>query len=234
VNYAKQAINAKTKNNFAYMVVAASQLKNQQFDDVLKTIKSFNEPLYKSLISPILSAWSYAGLNDEKKALEELSKIKNTDGLEGIYNTQKAYILDYMGKNREALDLYKKIISNKNSEISVRLIEIIINFQIRTGQIKEAQAILKSIDSHPSLAIIINNLLQKIENTTQGTTKPIIETPAIGFAEALLSIASSFHYDEIIDIAHMYTALSIYLSPNYSTAKILMADIFEEREMFKD
>ncbi len=234
VNYAQQAIKDNTKNNFAYMVVAASQLKNQQFDKVLKTIKNFNEPLYKSLISPIISAWSYAGLGDSKKAFSELDKIKTTDGLENIYNSQKAYILDYMGKNREALASYQKIINNKNAEISVRLIEIIVNFQIRTGQTKEAVNILKSIDSHPSLSVIISNLLQKLDNSKPETTKPIFETPAIGFAEALLSIASSFHYDEIIDIAHMYTALSIYLSPDYSTAKILMADIFEEREMYKD
>ena len=41
-------------------------------------------------------------------------------------------------------------------------------------------------------------------------------------------------FDEIIDVAHMYTALSLYLSPNYSTAKILMADILESREMYSD
>ena len=50
----------------------------------------------------------------------------------------------------------------------------------------------------------------------------------------LFTIASTFRYDEAIDIAHMYTALSIYMNPQYSTAKILMADIFEVREMYDD
>ena len=229
--YAQKALELNSGNNFAKMVVASAQLKNQQFAESLETSKKLNEPLYKTLIQPLMSAWNYAGLNNSAKALEELKKIKRNEGLNGIYDTQKAFLLDYMGKNREATEAYEQILSNDNSEISVRLIEIITNFKIRTGQADSAEAMLKSTSSHPTLKIIISNLLQQVKDSDSSSVKPILETPAIGFAEALLSIASSFRYDEIVDVAHMYTALSLYLSPNYSTAKILMADILETREM---
>ena len=233
VSFARQAIDLNTKNNFAYMVVATAQLKNQQFEDSLKTIKKFDEPLYKTLIAPLMSAWNYAGLNDYANASKELEKIKNSDGLGSLYKIQSALILDYMGKNIEADAAYKQISKDKNTEISVRLLEIIANFKIRTGQITPpAENMLKTISGNPSLDIIITNMFNKINNSEKIT--PLLKTPAIGFAEALLSIASSFHYDEIIDVAHMYTALSLYLSPDYGTAKILMADIYESREMYAD
>ena len=234
VSYAKKTLQENSKNNFAHMVVALSQLKNQQFDESLKTIKNFNEPLYKTLIYPLLSAWNYAGLGNFQQAFAELEKIKNKEGLNSIYKTQQAYLYDYLGKNREANQAYMEILNDKKSEISVRLVEVITNFHIRTGQIKNAETMLKSTMHHPALNIIITNLLQKLSTATPSETKPILTTPAIGFAEALLSVASSFHYDEIIDIAHMFTALSLYLSPDYSTAKILMADILESREMYQE
>lgn len=232
VTYAQRAIETNAKNNFAYMVVATSQMKNNQFQESLKTSQKFTDQLYKTLILPIMSAWNYAGINDYKNALAQLNKIKNKEGLSSVYNMQLPLLLDYMGKNREAEEAYKKILNDKNSEISVRLMEIITNFKIRTGQIEAAENILKSTASHPSLKIIITNLLQKLKS--QQSIKPILETPAIGFAEALLAIASSFHYDDAIDVAHVYTALSLYLSPNYSTAKILMADIYENRQIYNE
>lgn len=233
-NYAEQAIKANSKNNFAYLVVATKQLKMKQFAESLKTSENFNEPLYKTLIRPLMSAWNYAGLGDSQKAFAELKKIKNSEGLENVYNTQYAFLLDYLGKNREASQAYQNILENKNSEISVRLIEIITNFKIRTGQIKEAETMLNSTANHPALNIIISNFLKKVKDSNTSQTTPLLESPAIGFAEALLTIASSFHYDDIIDVAHMYTALSLYLSPNYSTAKVLLADIYESREMYKN
>lgn len=230
--YAQKALEMNSDNNFAQMVVATAQLKNKQYTESLRTSKKLSDPLHKSLILPIMSAWNQAGLGNNAKALEELAKIKGKDGLNNIYNTQRAFLYDYMGKNREAMEAYEQILSDKSSEISVRLVEIITNFKIRTGQITSAEAMLKSTASHPALKIIISNLLQQLKNSDSSSTEPILETPAIGFAEALLSIASSFHYDDIIDVAHMYTALSLYLSPDYSTAKILMADILESREMY--
>ncbi len=232
VTYAQKSIEKGTKNNFAYMVVATAQMKNNQFKESLKTSQKFTDQLYKTLILPIMSAWNYAGINDYKNALTQLNKIKNKEGLSSIYDIQLALLSDYMGKNREAEEAYKKILTNKDAEVSVRLMEIITNFKIRTGQIESAENILKSTATHPSLNIIISNLQQKLKDRQD--IKPILETPAIGFAEALLSIASSFHYDETIDVAHVYTALSLYLSPDYSTAKILMADIYENRQIYNE
>lgn len=232
VTYAQKSIEKGTKNNFAYMVVATAQMKNNQFKESLKTSQKFTDQLYKTLILPIMSAWNYAGINDYKNALTQLNKIKNKEGLSSIYDIQLALLSDYMGKNREAEEAYKKILTNKDAEVSVRLMEIITNFKIRTGQIESAENILKSTATHPSLNIIISNLQQKLKD--RQNIKPILETPAIGFAEALLSIASSFHYDETIDVAHVYTALSLYLSPDYSTAKILMADIYENRQIYNE
>ncbi len=232
--YAKLAIKNKTTNNFAKLLVAVSQMHDGNYQSSIKKLNKISEPIYRSLISPLLNTWNYAGLNDKLKAFAELDKLNKEKGLAPIYNFQKAILLDYFGQNREADEIYEQILSNKDTELSVRMLEIITNFYIRTGQKEKAVALMHSTINNQALDSILSSLRDKTIFATPQKTHPILSSASIGAAEALFTIASTFRYDEAIDIAHMYTALAIYMNPQYSTAKILMADIFEARDMIDD
>ena len=232
--YATKAISMKTTNGFAYMLVATEQMHNNQYDASIKSLQQINDPMYKALIAPLINAWNYAGLNQPKKAFAELNLLNKEEGLGSIYRQHRAMLLDYFGRNREASEAYEQLLQDPNTEISVRLLEIITNFYIRTDQKDKAVVLMNSTINNQSLDSLLASLRQKVNSSNPKTTQPILSSPQIGAAEALFTVASSFRYDEAIDVAHMYTALSIYMNPNYSTAKILMADIFETREMFDD
>ena len=232
--YAKLAIKNKTTNNFAKLLVAVSQMHDGNYQSSIKKLNKISEPIYRSLISPLLNTWNYAGLNDKLKAFAELDKLNKEKGLAPIYNFQKAILLDYFGQNREADEIYEQILSNKDTELSVRMLEIITNFYIRTGQKEKAVALMHSTINNQALDSILSSLRDKTIFANPQKTRPILSSASIGAAEALFTIASTFRYDEAIDIAHMYTALAIYMNPQYSTAKILMADIFEARDMIED
>ena len=232
--YAQKAIDAKTSNSFAYMLSAAKQMHDGQYTDSLKTMSQINDPIYKVFITPLFNAWNYAGLNQQQKALAELEKLKQEKGFASIYRQHRAMLFDYLGQNREAAQAYEQLITDKNAEISVRLLELITNFYIRTGQKDKAVAIMDSTVNNQSLDTLLKSLRLKVAAADPKTAEPILSSAQIGAAEALFTIASTFRYDEVIDIAHMYTALAIYMNPQYNTAKILMADIFEVREMYDD
>lgn len=230
--YAQKAVDAKTTNSFAYMLLAAKQMHDGAYADSIKTLQRINDPMYRQLIAPLINTWNYAGLKQSDKAFAELGKIKKQTGLSGIYNQHRAMLFDYFGQNREATEAYEQLLQDKNAEISVRLLELITNFYIRTGQKNKAVAVMGATINNQTLDTLLQSLRAKVESADPSATQPLLFSPQAGAAEALFTIASTFRYDEAIDVAHMYTALTIYMNPSYSTAKILMADIFEIREMY--
>ncbi len=232
--YAQKAIELKTTNGFAHMLVGAKQMKNGQFEASSISLNQINDPVYKSLIVPLFNAWNAAGLDQKDKALSTLNTLNREEGLTSISRLHRAMILDYLGQNREAAEVYAEILADKSAEISVRTLELISNFYIRTGQKDKAVAMLNSTINNQALDSLLSSLRLKVSQAEEKNTLPILSSPQIGAAEALFTIASTFRYDEAIDIAHMYTALAIYMNPNYSTAKVLMADIFETRGMYED
>ena len=232
--YAAKAIELNTDNGFAYMLVAMQEMHNKQYSASIASINKINDPIYQGLIAPLVNAWNYAGLKKKKKALASLNLLTKEEGLSSVYRQHRAMLLDYFGSNREAGEIYEQILQDKNSEISVRLLEIITNFYIRTGQKDKAVAIMNSTVNNQSLDSLLSYLRAKVNSADPQTTKPVLSSVQVGVAEALFTVASTFRYDEAIDVAHMYTSLAIYMNPDYSTAKVLLADIFETREMFDD
>ena len=232
--YAQKAIEQNTNNNFAHMLIATKQLHDSQHALSIKNFNNIDEPIYISLVVPMLNTWNYAGLNNHKKAFSELEKIKKQDGLLPIYTLHKAMLHDFLGQNREAAEIYHQILTDKNSELSVRMLEIITNFYVRTGQKDKALAIMDTTINNQALDSLLTNLRLRLKKADKNSTKPILSSAQIGAAEALFTIASTFRYDDIIDIAHMFTALAVYMNPRYSTAKVLMADIYEIREMYNE
>ncbi len=233
-HYASKAIELNTDNGFAYMLVAMKQMHNNEYSASITSIGKINDPIYQGLIAPLVNAWNYAGLNQPKKALASLNLLTKEEGLSSVYRQHRAMLLDYFGSNREAGEAYEQLLQDKNSEISVRLLEIITNFYIRTGQKDKAVAIMNSTINNQSLDSLLSYLRAKVNSADPKTAKPVLSSAQIGAAEALFTVASTFRYDEAIDVAHMYTSLALYMNPDYSTAKILLADIFETREMFDD
>lgn len=233
-DYAQKALDAKAENSFARMLIASKQLHDGQYAASIKSLNKIDDQIYKRLIAPLINTWNYAGLGNQDKAFEELRKLSKEDGLGQVTRQHRAMLFDFFGKNREAAEIYQQILNDKNSEISVRLLEIISNFYIRTGQKEIAVTMMQSTVNNSSLDSLLSALRKKVNDADPQNTPPVLSSAQIGASEALFTIASTFRYDEAIDVAHMYTALAIYMNPEYNTAKVLMADIFEMREMYDD
>ena len=228
--YAKKAVESGSSNNFAAMLLAIKQMHDGQFTDAIKSLNNIKEPMYKALIAPLLNAWNYAGLNNPKQAYAELNKLGKDDQIAKLH---RAMIADYLGQNREASEFYRAILEDKNAEVSVRTLEIITNFYVRTDQKEQAVALMKLTLNSPVLESLLSNLREGILKASS-SEPPILTSPQVGAAEGLFIIASTFRLEDILDLAHMYTALSVYMNPEYSTARILMADIFSAREMYDE
>ena len=232
--YAQQYINDGNDDNFAYVVVATKQMHEQQYQESIKTLDKLKNPAYREFIAPLLNAWNYAGLKQPDKALQQLKKLEKEPGFKSIYHFHAGMVNDYFGRNREAQKHYEVIVNEESLEMSMRSLQIISNFYIRTGQKDKALALFEGYGNEKILTDMLQNIKENINNAQEKKLRPLITSPDMGASEALFSIAATFRYDEVIDVAHMFTSLAIYQNPDYDLAKLLLADILESREMYAD
>lgn len=233
--FAKIAQNNGEKNEFITVILAADSFKQNDYKSSLKEISKSTSPLYKKLISPFINAWSYAGLNQYDKAVAALSKIQNEPGMETLYHFHTGMINDYFDKPEIARKHYEKIVTDKNLDLSVRTLEVICNFYIRNGEKEKASAISGKFAKTVPPVVILQNLDKQIKNANPASTEALISSPQAGLSEAFFNISAIVkHNTEVLDLAHIFVRMAIYENPHNDLARILLANILEMREMYKD
>ena len=232
--YAQIYIDSGNEDNFAYVVIAIKQMHDKDYNSSIKTLNKLKNPAYKEFIAPLINAWNYVGLNQADNALKQLKPLEKEPGFKSIYNFHAGMINDYFGRNKQAQEHYEVIVNEESLEMSMRSVQVISNFYIRTGQAEKARNLLSGYGNEKILADMLQNINNSIKASQDQKISPLITDPNMGASEALFSIAATFRYDEVIDVAHMFISLAIYQNPNYDLAKLLLADILENREMYAD
>ena len=232
--YARQITQSGKSDNFANTVIAIQQMHNGAYAESISTLGNFDNIAYKDFIAPLLRAWSYAGLNKPDAALKELATLRKEPGFKSIYHFHAGMINDYFNRNREAQKHYETIIKEEDLEMSLRTLQVISNFYLRTQQKDKALQIVNSVSNEKTTAEILKSFINDVREADPKDTSAIITNPNIGAAEALFSIAATFRYDEVLDVAHMFISLAVYENPHYDLAKLLLANILEDRAMYAE
>ena len=233
--YAKESLKKGDKNNITYIIIAVEDMKQGNYAQTLQTINKLDGPIYKEFINPLIKAWAYAGKNQPDKALKELSIISKEPSFRALYNFHAGMINDYFDRTDAARRHYEVIVNEESLEMSFRALQIITNFYIRSGQQDKAVALVNKYSDDKLMVDMLNKLANNVRRATPAETKKIITTPQLGLSEALFSIAATLRQGPSgVDIAHIFICLSIYSNQNYDLAKLLLADILENREMYAE
>lgn len=216
------------KELLAPLVVAIKTFNNGQYADARETIINAGDTVYTKFIRPLFVAWTYAGEYNEKQAITELAKIPHDPQLDVIRIFHAAMICDYLGNKQKAAEYYNYIIQNHPQDVTYRVLEIITDFYVRTGNKEMAVKLSGRYRDNGLLAVLLKDIDTKIENTTPASPA-IIDTPQKGLAEALFNLGAIFRATPNgIEIAQFYIAASSYLNPNYEISKIALANVLEE------
>lgn len=231
--YAELSLKNGDKNNFIHIIIAADKIKKGQYKEANNIINGIDGTIYKEFITPLISAWTYAGLNDKGKALKAMDPIGKEPSFRALYNFHMGMLNDYFGDNNAAQKYYEVIVNEESLEMSFRALQVITNFYIRSNQKDKAMALVNKYSDERVLADMMEQLKNKIKDADPEDTPKIINSANIGVSEALFNIAATLRQGTAgIDLAHMFISLSIYENPNYDLAMLLLADILETREMY--
>ena len=232
VKYANMSRDKGDKNNFIDVINAVHLFKQNNYKDARKQLERINEKTYKNLISPLFNAWSYVGENNYNKATNELQKISSAEEMKTVYNLHRGLVAEIFGYEQEAEGFYNKIINDKTTDMSFRALQIISNFLVRQGQKEKALSLITKYYGSSNMKEMLSSLNDKIKSGDERTSA-IVKTADIGVSEVFLEVALLFKAVPVgYDYAQMYMAISQYFNPNNDIAKIAMADICEERQMY--
>lgn len=238
--YARISQDKGDKNNFIYIILAVNEMKQGQYANAQKEMAALDGPVYSQFIVPLVSAWAIAGQegdpeSNRKAALEKLAVINKEPSFKALYHFHAGMLNDYFGNNPEAQKNYEVIVNEESTEMSFRSLQVITNFYLRTGQKDKAVALIKKYHNDRQLADMLFRLGQKVENADPEEVAIIIDNPNVGLSEALFSIAATLRQGAAgVDLAHMFISMSIYSNPKYDLAKLLLADVLENREMYAE
>lgn len=233
--YAQISLQKGDKNNITYIIIAVEKMKESNYPQVIKTIDNLDGPVYKEFINPLIKAWAYVGENKPDKALKEISVIGKEPSFRALYNFHAGMINDYFDRTTEARKHYEVIVNEESLEMSFRALQVITNFYVRNGEQEKAVALVNKYNDDKLMMDMLNKLANNVRRANPTETKKIITSPQLGLSEALFSIAATLRQGPSgVDLAHIFICLSIYSNPKYDLAKLLLADILENREMYAE
>jgi tetratricopeptide (TPR) repeat protein len=180
------------------------------------------------LTATLLSAWTYAGGGDYKKALDLLDKLDDPNF--AIFREyHEALIADLANNVPVATQAYKA--AYQTDKNTLRLVDAYARFMSRHGETDEAirayQDFDKILPNHPIVVAALAQLKagKKLDS--------IVRTPEQGAAEVLygLGAAGGRQGDDLA--ALIYLRMSLYLDPNNSLAILTLGDLYERLKQFE-
>lgn len=234
VKYAKIARQNGDDNSFIDVIIVVHEFKHGNYKEARSGMAQIQEKTYQNLILPLFAAWSYAGEGNYNQAVAELNKLSETEDLKTVYYLHKGMIAEYFKKNEEAQKNYDIVINDRSGDISFRALQIITNFLVRNKKKAQAENLVAKYYGASNIKEMLSGLSKKIKESN--SSAPIlIDTANKGIGEVFLEVALLFKSSPAgYDYAQMYMAISEYFNPDNDITKIAMADIFEERQMYKD
>ena len=179
-------------------------------------------------LGPMMVAWSKAGAGRTDEAVEALAPLAAVQGLGPMRAFHAGLINDVAGRGQAAEDNYKVAL---DGQLSIRSVEAAGSLFQRSGRPERAKELYGRYTSeHPdSMLFDGNRLLQAGDRVS----RPVADARA-GMAEALFDMASLMRQRNALDLAMVFSRLTLAVQPDFPLAQMNVADILSSQERFAE
>ncbi|WP_428349875.1 tetratricopeptide repeat protein [Lichenifustis flavocetrariae] len=220
-DFARRLLTIDPKNGLAHLVLGVEQLKDKHYVAARRQLSTGGAGRERDVTATLLTAWTWAGQGDEKKALAAVDGL--TDSNLGVFRDyHAALIADLTGDVPEATRRFKQAYAADKTIL--RLVDAYGRFEARHGDNAEAMraytAFGEVLPHHP----LIESALADVK--AGKPLQPLIRSAQDGAAEVLygLGAAGGRQGDDLA--AMIYLRLSLYLSPDNSLVMVTLADTY--------
>ena len=233
--YAELAQKSGDNSDIIPALIAAEKFKQKDYLGAINALKGHKSLVYKTLFSPFIEAWAYAGLGDYPKATAALARLKNEVYMDGLYHYHAGMIAEYFDKTEDAHQHFDYIVKHTDIDMSVRALETICNFYIRNDKQNKAVELAQQYASSVPEFNMLQSIYETVKNAKPEKTELLTSTPQMGLSESFFNIASIIkHNPDALDFSHIVCRLALYENPDNHYAGLLLSGILEMREMYKD
>lgn len=232
--FAQKEIDNKAPKTMAPLVLAVQDFANGDYAEAQEHMNLLKDEIYTTIVAPLFNAWTYAAEGNEAEAIKSLNKLMNDPQLLTTKMFHAAMIYDYLGNVDAAHELYSQIVVNHPADVTYRVLEVITNFYVRTGNVNLARQISRRYQDNSMLSMLLTDIDKKIDNA-KPDEPAVIDTPQKGLAEAMFNVGNIFRSTNGgAQLAQIYIAAAYYLNPDYEVAKLALANILEELGLLKE
>jgi tetratricopeptide (TPR) repeat protein len=215
-------------NGLAHLALGVRAMKAGQYSSARAQFARNGSGQEHDLTATLLSAWTYAGSGDPKRAIDLLDRLQDRN-FAVFREYHQALIADLANDTAIATKDYTAAYSADKT--TLRLVDAYARFMSRQGDneaaIRAYEAFNLVLPDHPTVQKALAEL-------KAGHKLPrLISTPAQGGSEVLygLGAAGSRQGDDLA--ALVYLRFSLYLDPNNSLAILTLGDFYERMKQYE-
>ena len=229
--FAEIIVRNSDSDPLANITLAVKAFKNRNFHEAINRLDKIPREGFQAVIVPLLIGWALAGAGSKDKALDEINKLRNIDGMGPVIGFHSGAISDLYGDYSRAENFYLNGILESGDTPALKIIESYVGFLLRSKQYDRANNVVKRfILAHPNQLLIetTNLALKKRE-----APEHLVTVFEHGAAEALSSIASMLNKEKLKDEALIMIQLAIHLRSNSPSILFLLGQILEEKKQIE-
>ncbi|MBV9862981.1 MAG: tetratricopeptide repeat protein [Alphaproteobacteria bacterium] len=205
----------------AELVQLIQHLKTANTGAALAIAQALPQDGIHRFVGPLALAWTRAAAGDFAGADAALQQFDKFNGFAPLKYFQLGLLYDYAGQPSKAEANFNKAIE-ASGQLNWRLTDAMANFEERQGHPDQAQALYQRFMKQNAGSELAESVLS---SRPTGTPPPLVASPADGLAEAFFDLASVLNQPETIDLALLYDRFSLWLSPHFALAELLLSDV---------
>ena len=212
-------------NSLAQLTLGVRALKNKQYSAARGFFAKSTSTRERDITATLLTAWSYAGANDGKRALELVDKLPG-DNFSVFRDYHAGLIADVVNNVPEATKRMKAAYDAEKT--TLRLVDAYGRFMSRHADQAEALRAYQAFDDllprHPVITAALADL------RAGKTLDLLVRNAEGGAAEVLYGLGSAGSHETDKLPAMIYLRLALYLTPGNALAIISLADMYDSQK----
>ena len=220
---AERVLQRDQSSNLAQLTLAVRALKARQYATARGFLSRGVKGRAADVTATLLTAWSYVGSRDGKRALELVDQLKGERGFGAFRDYHAGLMAELTGNDAEAERRLKS--AYEAEKTTLRIVDAYGRFLARHGQKDAALEVYRGFEAvSPRQPMIKAATDQLVAGKPIG---PLIANAQEGAAEVLygLGSAGSQQGDELASI--VYLRLALQLDPEHDLATVTLAEVFE-------
>ncbi|MBV9078730.1 MAG: tetratricopeptide repeat protein [Methylobacteriaceae bacterium] len=220
---AEKVVQRDQQNGLAQLALAIRSLKGKQWANARGALAHGGRGRAADITSTLLTAWSFAGSKDGKRALEIADSMRGERAFGVFRDFHAGLIADVVGNDQEAERRLKAAYDAERA--TLRIVDAYGRLLSRRGRTEEAVRVYKAFETlaprHPMVRFALGEL------AAGRALPPLVANATDGAAEVLYGLGSAGNQqgDELASI--VYLRLALQLQPEHALALVTLADVFE-------